>query len=162
MISSLRRIRSDRRRSRMRIMRSVLTGVLALCIADILTAGEYRWFEIGMRRELRNLGGATALQTWAQNTLDSTQTLANWEEKDMVATDLPPQFRTFAAQFRPLFRHVNTGGPFFMFDDGGWDMGWGVIVGKTDLANPSPVNAPPGQQRGWTKRLAPGAYLYAF
>ena len=160
--SSVRRIRSGARLSCVRVVRTILAVVLALCIADILTAGDHRWFELGMRRELRNLGGATALQTWAQNTLESPEILANWDEKNMVATDLPPQFRTFASQFRPLYRRVETGGPFFMFDDGGWDMGWGLIVGKADLCNPSPVNAGPGEQRGWTKQVAPGVYLYAF
>jgi hypothetical protein len=49
-----------------------------------------------------------------------------------------------------------------MFDKGGWDMGWGIILGKDDLSDPSPINLPPGQHAGWTKRLQPGVFLYAF
>ena len=64
--------------------------------------------------------------------------------------------------YTPLYRRLNSGGPWFMFDKGGWDYGWGVIVGKTDLVNPSPINLPYGGHGGWTKELQPGVFLYAF
>ena len=41
-------------------------------------------------------------------------------------------------------------------------MGWGVMVGKTDLTDPVPIGGIPGSRyRGWRKELRPGVWLYA-
>ena len=99
--------------------------------------------------------------------LASPQQIAHFEDHDVDPKDLPPNIRSFAAEVCefpavPEYRHIKSGGPWFMFNRGGWDMGWGVIVGKRDLVDPSPINLPYGQHGGWTKQLQPGVYLYAF
>jgi hypothetical protein len=147
--------------------RSILAVLLVLFSADTLTGGDYRWFEIAMRREMRKCGGATALQLWAQQVLTSPRQIASFEANGVTPKDLSPQVKGFAAEaceppHIPLYRPINSGGPWFMFDSGGWDMGWGIILGKSDLVDPSPVNMPYGQHRGWIKRLQAGVYLYAF
>jgi len=145
----------------------VLLAVMLIAFgADTLTGGDYRWFEIAMRHEMRKCGGPALLQNWVQGELDSPSTVAAFEDHGVNQTDLPPEIQAFAADASeghiPQYRRLSDGGPWFMFDRGGLDMGWGIIVGRSDLIDPSPVNMPYGQHRGWTKRLYPGVYLYAF
>jgi hypothetical protein len=147
--------------------RSILAVLLVLFATDTLTGGDYRWFEIAMRREMQKCGGPTSLQQWAQQSLTSPQQIASFEANGVTPKDLSSQVQSFAAEacefpHIPFYRPINTGGPWFMFNQGGWDMGWGIILGKNDLPDPSPVNMPYGQHRGWTKRLQAGVYLYAF
>ncbi len=149
-----------------RVVRIVLALLLVAFATDTLTGGDYRWFEIAMRREMQTCGGPAAIQQWAQGVLTSPQQIAIFEDRDVRPSDLPPAIKRFAAkscQFQhPQYRLIRNGGPLFMFDDGGWDMGWGVMVGKRDLVNPSPIYFADGRHVGWTKQLQPGVYLYAF
>jgi hypothetical protein len=147
-----------------RSVRSILAALLVLFATDTLTGGDYRWFEIAMRGEMRKCGGPEAIQRWAQNALSSPQKIASLEDHDVDPQTLPPEiiaFSSAAAEWPhvPLYLHVGSGGPSFMFARGGWDNGWGIIVGKSDMADPSPVHGPYG---GWTKKLRPGVYLFAF
>ena len=80
---------------------------------------------------------------------------------DLVdAKTLPPTVKAFADSFcsfhRPTYMTHQPCGPFFMFEDGGWDRGWGVMIGKTNLPNPT-LGVPI-----WTKQLQPGVYLFSF
>jgi hypothetical protein len=146
-----------------RILRGVLAALLLTFAADTLTGGDYRWFELAMRREMSRCGGIAALQAWAEQALNSPQQLASEDEQADFKT-LPPEVQRFAlatCKFRtPWYRTAAKGGPSFMFGNGGWDMGWGVIIGKRDLHAPSPVNVPAGRHVGWLKQLQPGVYLY--
>jgi hypothetical protein len=40
-------------------------------------------------------------------------------------------------------------------------MGWGVIVGRTDLKAVYPRGLP-GSSQDWTKQIQPGVFLYPF
>ncbi len=159
-------ISPDEMRRRSRRARLILALLLVAFATDTLTGGDYRWFELEMRWEMRTCGGPAGLQQWAQSVLTSPQWIATFEERDVRPSDLPPAIRRFAAKtckfHVPQYRSVKIGGPWFMFDDGGWDMGWGIIVGKRDMTDPSPVNMPRGEHVGWTKQLQPGVYLYAY
>jgi hypothetical protein len=161
------RAREERAIRPRRTARVVLALILIAFATDTLTGGDYRWFEIAMRREMRKCGGPAPLQGWAQGILTSPQQIAALEDHEIDIKDLPSGIKSFAAEacefpHTPQYRRLSSGGPWFMFNQGGWDMGWGVIVGKSDLVDPSPINLPYGQHRGWTKELQPGVYLYAF
>ena len=109
-----------------RLARMILALLLIAFATDTLTGGDYRWFEIAMRREMRKCGGPTVLQQWAQNVLTSPQTIASFEERGGGGIDpkaLPPELKSFASAHTPIYRQINSGGPWFMFAQGGWDMG---------------------------------------
>ncbi len=157
---------------RNRWIRLFLAMFLVAFAIDTLTGGDYRWLELEMRWEMRTCGGPAGLQQWAQSVLTSPQEVLHLEylarqDQAVQISDLPPAIKQFAAKTcqskKPYYRKIESGGPWFMFDDGGWDVGWGVIVGKRDLVNPCPlVSVPSAAHVGWIKQLQPGVYLYAY
>ncbi|HEY1686349.1 MAG TPA: hypothetical protein VGG19_16405 [Tepidisphaeraceae bacterium] len=141
------------------MLRVFLVIVLIAFVVNNAIGGENRWFEIGMRIELRKCGGAATLQAWAQNLFSSPTKITYFDEHDFdPKKDLPPQFRRFANDFQFIFyRHTRPDGPDIDFMTGLRDEGWGVIVGRTDL--PMPQLPSPGISP-WTKKLRPGVFLY--
>ena len=72
--------RTNQQRS---LVRAILALLLVAFATDTLTGGDYRWFELAMRREMRKCGGPAALQNWAQRVLTSPQQVAAFEDHDI-------------------------------------------------------------------------------
>jgi hypothetical protein len=145
-------------------IRLILAALLVLFGIDTLTGGNYRWFELAMRHEMAKVGGPAALQAWGQSSLSSTEKIAAFDKDGggiLNPNQVPPALQHWFGHGGPMYRMSQDGGPAFQFDNGGWDMGWGVIVGRTDLttAYPRGINGGNGY---WTKQLQPGVFLYAF
>ena len=143
-----------------RVERVLLSALLLLFIVDSVTDGDHRWFEVAMRRQEAKIH-LDDLQAWTQSQLSSPQQLAVWEDKGLATNQLPIQCQNLPYHYYPLYRSSSAGGPFVQLGTGGWDMGWGYIIGRTDLSDPSPVAAgSPGSH--WVKKLKPGIFIFAF
>jgi hypothetical protein len=145
-------------------LRLIIAVLLALFAIDTITGGNYRWFELAMRYQISKVGGPTALQTWAQNELGTPAKIAALDQDaggPLLASRTPRAYQHWFGHFGPMYRQSQGGGPAFQFDNGGWDMGWGVIVGRSDLkiVYPRGIN---GGNNYWTRQIQPGVLLYAF
>jgi len=167
---------------RRRPIRYGLAILLLLFATDTLTGGDYRWFELAMREQLKKCGGPEALQAWALGHLSTAKPPEEYDDKELDFAEMPTPIRNFASGYHwatynfiqqdrdQPFKYISHDGtpsydtrePAIVFDDGGWDMGWGIVVGKPDLDNGSPMNTTDPKKRGWTKRLKPGLFIYAF
>jgi hypothetical protein len=150
---------------RRRVFRLLVAGLLAVFSIDSFTGGQLRWFELAMRWQMAKVGGPDALQRWAQGELETPQQIAALDEDaggPLLASRTPANLKHWYGHFPPMYRLTRGGGPFFQFDNGGWDMGWGVIVGRTDLKDPWPVANPTNGRQGWVEELQPGVFLYSF
>jgi hypothetical protein len=142
---------------RWRLTRLVASTLCVLFLIDCVTGGDLRWFERSMRHRM-NAMQIDQLQAWAQEEFSSPTRVAQWE--DQKVQDLPVQFKNHLDGFRPLYRSSGAGGPSIEVGTGGWDMGWGLLVGKTDLTDPLQMGGSPGWH--WVKMIKPGVYIYAF
>ena len=141
--------------------RIVIALLLIAFAADTLTGGDYRWFTIAMRRQLRQCGGAAPLQAWVQATLANPARVAYFESNGIDRKDLPPQFQSFAADFGPFYSS-GSDGTWIEFQTGGLDAGWGIVVSNTNLTYPFKGGGRISEPRTWIKQLQPGVYLFAF
>ena len=143
---------------RLQIVRRSLGFILLLFAADTATGGDYRWFEIAMRRELQKCGGPTALQESAQVALADPSQLKR-SDRDL---GLPPSspLATFAKGREASYMSSEAGGPFIMIQTGGWDSYWGVMIGRTDLVDPNPMGGVV-RRTAWVKEIQPGVFIFA-